>query len=299
MLAHKFVEQTLESESHLKKQKTKQSWWSFGWWTASLREWLFSPLFHLSVIYLLFCGASEFIWFAIYFIISRNNQSFKDESEPFKFSEEDWEQLNKIIGYKEGDDEQSLIINEKLDVIHTALEIHVRHNASKLVDGSLECLAELSCEGLDCSIKLYPETKVFDVKLGSYRLSSPNGLLAEVWFLVWFTSSKSHCNVQLQYSFWYLKFLSESVQSAVAFESLVGVFCYKPFDVKVDWSMVAKASPCYMTVCFFCHALGLVLFWALSLHFLCLLITSLISIWRTPLTKSLNFLKAIRQSVRP
>ncbi|KAH9720888.1 PH domain-containing protein [Citrus sinensis] len=170
MLAHKFVEQTLESESHLKKQKTKQSWW--------------------------------------------NNQSFKDESEPFKFSEEDWEQLNKIIGYKESDDEQSLIINEKLDVLHTALEIHVRHNASKLVDGSLECLAELSCEGLDCSIKLYPETKVFDVKLGSYRLSSPNGLLAE---------------------------------SAVAFESLVGVFCYKPFDVKVDWSMVAKASPCYMT----------------------------------------------------
>lgn len=174
MLAHKVVEQTLESESHLKKQKTKQSWWSFGW----------------------------------------NNQSFKDESEPFKFSEEDWEQLNKIIGYKEGDDEQSLIINEKLDVLHTALEIHVRHNASKLVDGSLECLAELSCEGLDCSIKLYPETKVFDVKLGSYRLSSPNGLLAE---------------------------------SAAAFESLVGVFCYKPFDVKVDWSMVAKASPCYMT----------------------------------------------------
>lgn len=72
------------------------------------------------------------------------------------------------------------MINEKLDVLHTALEIHMKHNASKLVDASLECLAELSCEGLDCSIKLYPETKVFGMKLGSYRLSSPNGLLAEV-----------------------------------------------------------------------------------------------------------------------
>lgn len=58
------------------------------------------------------------------------------------------------------------------------------------------------------------------------------------------------------------------MQSATAFESLVGVFCYKPFDVKVDWSMVAKASPCYMTVCFFCDALGLDLFWVLEFIFL-------------------------------
>ena len=39
-------------------------------------------------------------------------------------------------------------------------------------------------------------------------------------------------------------------QSATAYDSLVGVFCYKPFDAKVDWSIVAKASPCYMTVCY-------------------------------------------------
>lgn len=38
------------------------------------------------------------------------------------------------------------------------------------------------------------------------------------------------------------------LQSAAAHDSLVGVFCYKPFDTKVDWSLVAKASPCYMTV---------------------------------------------------
>lgn len=42
-----------------------------------------------------------------------------------------------------------------------------------------------------------------------------------------------------------------SFQSATSYDSLVGAFYYKPFDDKVDWSMVAKASPCYMTVCCF------------------------------------------------
>ncbi|KAL4281357.1 hypothetical protein GQ457_03G021640 [Hibiscus cannabinus] len=174
MLAHKFFEQSKESENYLKKQKAKQSWWLLGW----------------------------------------ANQSFDDESEPFQFSEEEWKQLNKIIGYKEEDVGQSLMINEKHDILQTILEIHMKHNASRLLDGAHTCLAELSCEGLDCSIKLYPETKVFGVKLGSYQLSSPNGLLA---------------------------------QSATTSDSLVGVFSYKPFDAKLDWSMVAKASPCYVT----------------------------------------------------
>ncbi|KAL5551261.1 hypothetical protein UlMin_001437, partial [Ulmus minor] len=174
MLAHKFVEKSSESDLQLRKEKAKKSWWSFGW----------------------------------------NNQSLKDETEPFHFSDEDWEQLNKIIGYKEGDDNQSIIIHEKADALKTSLNIYMKRNASKLIDGPDKCLAELSCEGLDCFVKLYPEAKVFDVKLGSYRLSSPNGLLAE---------------------------------SATTYDSLLGVFCYKPFDVKVDWSMVAKASPCYVT----------------------------------------------------
>ncbi|KAA8538885.1 hypothetical protein F0562_025577 [Nyssa sinensis] len=140
-------------------------------------------------------------------------ESVKDESEPDWFSQEDLDRLNKIIGYKEGDNEQLLKTHERGDVLHTSLEVHMKHNASKLTD-ALECLAELSCENLDCFIKLFPEAKVFDLKLGSYQLSSPNGLLAE---------------------------------SASAYNSLVGVFCYKPFDVDVDWSLVAKASPCYVT----------------------------------------------------
>ncbi|KAI6702353.1 hypothetical protein NL676_011489 [Syzygium grande] len=174
MLAHKFVEQSAGMDLYLRKQKEKKSWWSIGW----------------------------------------SRPSLKDGSEAFHFSEEDWDQLNRIIGYKEEDAGQSMIIDEKKDSLHTLVEIHMKHNASKLIDESLESLAALSCESLNCSIKLYPETKIFDIKIGSYQLSSPNGLLAE---------------------------------SATSSDSLVGIFCYKPFDAKVDWSMVAKASPCYVT----------------------------------------------------
>ncbi|KAM6557396.1 hypothetical protein CsatB_004415 [Cannabis sativa] len=173
MLAHKFVEKSTES-AHMRKQKSKSSWWSFGW----------------------------------------SNEASEDETEPIHFSEEDWEQLNKIIGYKEGDDNKLVLLSGKADALQTSLNIYTKHSATKLIDGPNEYLAELSCEGLHCFIELYPETKKFDVKLGSYRLSSPNGLLAE---------------------------------SATNYDSLLGAFCYKPFDMKVDWSMVAKASPCYVT----------------------------------------------------
>ncbi|KAL8101699.1 hypothetical protein AgCh_033550 [Apium graveolens] len=173
MLAHKFVEQSVESDLYLKKQKAKKSWWPFGGY----------------------------------------GQSTEDENEPGNLTVEDWEQLNNMIGYKEGDETLPLGTHDKGDVLHTLLEVHMKHNASKLTDAQ-ECLAELSSDNLSCLIKLYSETKIFDLKLGSYRLSSPNGLLAE---------------------------------SATAYDSLLGVFCYKPIDVEVDWSMVAKASPCYVT----------------------------------------------------
>ncbi|KAJ4951540.1 hypothetical protein NE237_028372 [Protea cynaroides] len=173
MLAHKFVEQSIESDIYIRNQKAKKSWWSLGW----------------------------------------TGPSTKDESEPRHFSEEDWEQLNQIIGYKEDDSEQLLTTQDRGNILHTFLEVHMKRNASKLVSEAQECLAELSCQGLDCLVKLYSEAKIFNLKLGSYQLSSPNGLLAE---------------------------------SATMNDSLVGIFSYKPFDAQVDWTFVAKASPCYM-----------------------------------------------------
>nr|XP_027080056.1 uncharacterized protein LOC113703042 isoform X2 [Coffea arabica] len=173
MLAHKFVAQSMDSAPYLRNQKSKKSWWPFGW----------------------------------------TSNSVTDESEPGNLSEDDWQRLNNIIGYKEGDSDQLLEIHGRADLLHTSLEIHMKHNASRLADEK-ECLADLSCENLDCFVNLYSEAKVFDVRLGSYQLSSPNGLLAE---------------------------------SATGHDSLVGAFRYKPFDSKVDWSLVAKASPCYVT----------------------------------------------------
>ncbi|VVA93348.1 unnamed protein product [Arabis nemorensis] len=172
MLAHKFVERSVQAENYKKMQQAKSSWWPFG-------------------------GKSP----------------VSDGEGAVHFTDEDWERLNKVIGYKEGV-EQSIVNNAKPDALHTLLEVHMRRNASKLYDGEKECLAELSCEGLNCTIKLFPETKIADIKLGRYRLSSPSGLLAE---------------------------------SAPAAHSVLAVLCYKPFDAKVDWSLVAKASPCYMT----------------------------------------------------
>ncbi|KAK9698879.1 hypothetical protein RND81_08G137700 [Saponaria officinalis] len=169
MVAHKFVEQSTESE--LRKQRENKSWWSFGW----------------------------------------GSDSSQAETETLKFGDEDWERLSKIIGYKEGDEGQRLDV--KKDVVNIAFELYMRRNASKLMDADL-CLAELACESLNCSGKLYAEAMVFDLKLSSYRLISPCGLLAE---------------------------------SAATCDSLAGTFVYKPLDVAVDWSLVAKASPCYVT----------------------------------------------------
>ncbi|KAI3453469.1 hypothetical protein Pfo_010132 [Paulownia fortunei] len=140
------------------------------------------------------------------------SQPVKDETEPGTLTEEDWKRLNDIIGYKEGDDEQ-LLTHDKGNLPYISLSLHMKHNASKLID-SQECLADLSCDNLECFIKLYSEAKTVDIKLGSYRLLSPNGLLAE---------------------------------SEIVSDSLVAVFCYKPLDADVDWSIVAKASPCYVT----------------------------------------------------
>lgn len=112
-------------------------------------------------------------------IFSRSSTS-SVENESRVFSEEDWEQLNKIIGYKEGSDEFLLDAQDSRDIPQLFLEIQMKHNASKLITGGQECLADLSCEGLVCSLKTYSEAKVFNLKLESYRLSSQHGLLAEV-----------------------------------------------------------------------------------------------------------------------
>lgn len=112
-------------------------------------------------------------------LLYRSGQPAKDGSESWSFNEEDWKQLNRIIGYKEGEDDH--LMEPKGNVLYSLFEVYMRRNASKLVGDNQKCLAELSCDALVCSTRLYEERKIFDLKLGSYRLNSPNGLLAEVW----------------------------------------------------------------------------------------------------------------------
>ncbi|PNT67930.1 hypothetical protein BRADI_3g33740v3 [Brachypodium distachyon] len=138
--------------------------------------------------------------------------SSKDDGDSKSFSDEDWERLNRIIGYKENT--EYIPDQQDMKLMQFYFEIRMKHNASRLIIDGSECLADLSCEDFSCNLKMYPEAKVFDLKLGSYKLLSPHGLLAE---------------------------------SASVVDSLVGVFAYKPFDEQLDWSFTARASPCYIT----------------------------------------------------
>lgn len=108
-----------------------------------------------------------------------NKEAEEESGRIMNFTEEDWERLNKFIGYKESD-EEVLITQENGGLLHLYLEVHMKHNASKLLKRDYTYLADLSCDSLDCAVKIYSEAKIFNLKLGSYKLSSPKGLLAEV-----------------------------------------------------------------------------------------------------------------------
>uniref|UniRef100_A0A0D9XMK5 PH domain-containing protein n=1 Tax=Leersia perrieri TaxID=77586 RepID=A0A0D9XMK5_9ORYZ len=103
--------------------------------------------------------------------------SSKDEGDSKSFNDEDWERLNRIIGYKENND--YIPVQQDMKLMQFYFEIRMKHNASKLIIDSSEYLADLSCENFCCNLKMYPEAKIFDLKLGSYKLLSPYGLLAE------------------------------------------------------------------------------------------------------------------------
>ncbi|WVZ57683.1 hypothetical protein U9M48_008037 [Paspalum notatum var. saurae] len=138
--------------------------------------------------------------------------SSKDEEGSKSFTDEDWERLNQIIGYKENN--EYIPDQQDMKLMQFDFEIRMKHNASKLTIDDSECLADLSCQNFCCNLKMYSEAKMFELKLGSYRLLSPYGLIAE---------------------------------SASVVDSFVGIFSYKPFDEQLDWSLTAKASPCYIT----------------------------------------------------
>lgn len=97
-----------------------------------------------------------------------------------EFTEDDWSRVNQIIGYEEGKPSPMVPGADQPNMLHTVVEVQMRHNGTKLLSASGEILLELTAEGLGCGIKLYPETKVFNVGLNSFKISTPEGLLGEV-----------------------------------------------------------------------------------------------------------------------
>jgi vacuolar protein sorting-associated protein 13A/C len=162
MLAHKFVEKSAEAYQYAQENK-KQSWWSFGW--------LISDPHNLNCF-----------WIVKHVVINLcslyRTGSSKDEEDSKSFTDEDWERLNRIIGYKENT--EYIPDQQDMKLMQFDFEIRMKHNASKLTIDDSEFLADLSCQDFFCNLKMYPEAKIFDLKLGSYRLLSPYGLLAEV-----------------------------------------------------------------------------------------------------------------------
>lgn len=160
MLAHKFVEQSAETHQYAQQNK-QQSWWSFGW-LVRIQTSRFMLVEGVEINSSFVCRTG----------------SSKDEGDSKSFSDEDWERLNRIIGYKENDD--YIPVQQDMKLMQFYFEIRMKHNASKLIIDNSEYLADLSCEDFCCNLKMYPEAKIFDLKLGSYKLLSPYGLLAEV-----------------------------------------------------------------------------------------------------------------------
>jgi len=97
-----------------------------------------------------------------------------------EFTDDDWKRVNHLIGYEEGKSSSIVPGEDKPNMLHTLVEVQMKHNGTKLLSASGESILELTAEGLGCGIKLYPTTKVFNVGLNSYKITTPDGLLGEV-----------------------------------------------------------------------------------------------------------------------
>lgn len=111
-----------------------------------------------------------------------------------KFTDDDWKRVNHIIGYEEGKSSSRVPGEDQPNMLHTLVEVQMRHNGTKLLSASAESILELTAEGLGCEIKLYPATKVFNVGLKSYKITTPEGLLGEV--LIYNKSIFLFCSIE-------------------------------------------------------------------------------------------------------
>jgi vacuolar protein sorting-associated protein 13A/C len=113
--------------------------------------------------------------------MGRGSGSDESNGKDRELTEDDWKQVNEIIGYEEGKPSPMLPDVDLPNMVHSVVEIEMKHNGTRLLSGDRKVpILELTAEGIGCNVKLYPQTQVFDVKLSSYKISCPEGLLGEV-----------------------------------------------------------------------------------------------------------------------
>ncbi|KAL2636221.1 hypothetical protein R1flu_007700 [Riccia fluitans] len=176
MLAHAYVDQNkAQDQRRQREQQKQQSWWLPFGWGGPTNE----------------------------------------DEKPVKFTNEEWEQLNQLIGYQPGEESNVIPGQEPPNMLHTILEVRMRRNATRLVAANHDIIMELSGAELHANLHIYPKTVKFDLDLASYQLSCPEGLLME---------------------------------SATKAEAVNATFVYLPMEENLDWSLAAKCAPCYVNV---------------------------------------------------
>lgn len=95
-------------------------------------------------------------------------------------TDDDWKRYSVLVGFDEGKLPSIFPGEDQPNMLHTLVEVQMRHNGTKLLSASGDSILELTSEGLGCGIKLYPETKTVNITLDSFKISTPEGLLGEV-----------------------------------------------------------------------------------------------------------------------
>uniref|UniRef100_A0A0D9VFX1 C2 domain-containing protein n=1 Tax=Leersia perrieri TaxID=77586 RepID=A0A0D9VFX1_9ORYZ len=139
-----------------------------------------------------------------------------DEEE--KLTKEEWQAINKLLTYQQDDDMSSPLEKVSSNTIRFLVDVSIGQAAARIINIDQ---TEILCgrfEKLQVVTKLYPRSTRCDVTLRYCGLSSPEGSLAQ-------------------------SVISEGKSNALDVS-----FVHAPVGMDLDWQLVAKISPCHVTV---------------------------------------------------
>ncbi|XP_073012998.1 uncharacterized protein [Typha latifolia] len=139
-------------------------------------------------------------------------------AEEEKLTKEEWQAINKLLSYQPDEDVTSPVGKDSQNMIQFLVDVSIGQAAARIID---ICQTEVLCgrfEQLHVATKLYHRSIHCNVSLRYCGLSSPEGLLAK------------------------------SVVSERKTNALDANFVHAPVGEDIDWRLVAKISPCHVTV---------------------------------------------------